>query len=314
MLICRADTTLEFAGASQLPIALGHLYTSGTPNKKGDTPVTSNGSFSTHNPAVAAAEQRTHSTIFLSKPAGGTDIPPTDFLAQQHPSNLIRQALKALPRQLITDKLLDYYFDECSWTNRSYYKPYFDAEYQAFWAHMYIGGQPELVDPAWLALVFAQCALAYVEPTWTEPRGSDRPVRRARAMPANFLDGESEAIVRALPEQFFKASQICLDAACWTARPQFRVLQTLCLYGPFVWFTASRNEGIVWLSSAIRISQLLGIHRLGNDQETMPEWEDLAFPTGPSSLKRQLCARVWYNLMFLDAMYTSSKDHATCMF
>ena len=122
------------------------------------------------------------------------------------------------------------------------------------------------------------------------------------------------SIVVALPDQFFKASQICLAAANWSSRPQFRVLQTLCLYGPFIWFTANRNEGLVWLAGAVRVAQLLGIHRMGDKQEDMPPWNDLAFPTGPSSIKRQLCVRVWHNLMFLDATYSSSRDNANCEF
>ena len=119
--------------------------------------------------------------------------------------------------------------------------------------------------------------------------------RSARAMPPSTLAGEDINIVRALPEQFHKASQLCLTAAKWQLRPQFRVLQTLALYGPYVWYTANRNEGVVWLAGAVRIAQLLGIHRLGSDQATMPDWDDLAFPTGPSSVKRQLCARGWYS-------------------
>lgn len=82
----------------------------------------------------------------------------------------------------------------------------------------------------------------------------------------------------------------------------------------YVWFSANRNEGLVTLAAAMRIAQVLGLGSLGEDQKTMPPWEDLAFPTGPSVLKRQLCCRVWAHLCFLDNTFSSLKSMTCCSF
>lgn len=82
----------------------------------------------------------------------------------------------------------------------------------------------------------------------------------------------------------------------------------------YVWFSANRNEGLVTLAAAMRIAQVLGLGSLGEDQKTMPPWEDLAFPTGPSVLKRQLSCRVWAHLCFLDNTFSSMKSMTCCKF
>lgn len=43
----------------------------------------------------------------------------------------------------------------------------------------------------------------------------------------------------------------------------------------------------------------------------MPEWDDLAFPTGPSSIKRQMCCHVWHMLGFLDASFASERERSS---
>lgn len=80
----------------------------------------------------------------------------------------------------------------------------------------------------------------------------------------------------------------------------------------YVWFLAKRNEGIVLLAGAVRIAQALGIDVLGEDQEIMPPWDDLAFPMGPSVLKRQLCCRVWAALQFVDNSLSAFDSSTRC--
>lgn len=66
------------------------------------------------------------------------------------------------------------------------------------------------------------------------------------------------------------------------------------------------------MAAAIRIAQLMELDRLGSHQEIMPKWDDLAFPTGPSSVKRQVCCRIFWNLMFLDAAWSTNKARPSC--
>lgn len=155
-------------------------------------------------------------------------------------------------------------------------------------------------------------------------------------MPQTYLSREDPAIVAILPDQFYMASKRCLELADWMIRPQFRILQSyiivvfffirakVLILNPtflyslsvtllYVWFSANRNEGLVLLASAMRIAQVLNLGSLGEDQKTMPPWEDLAFPTGPSVLKRQLSCRVWAHLCFLDNTFSSLRSMTCCM-
>lgn len=69
----------------------------------------------------------------------------------------------------------------------------------------------------------------------------------------------------------------------------------------------NRTEAVVTLASAMRIAQVLGLDSIGPEQTDMPSWEDLAFPCGPSALKRQLCLRVWRSLNYIDAVSSFPK-------
>lgn len=94
------------------------------------------------------------STIFLPSPLGLDDpVPTTDFLRETSKTTRLKTVLKALPRKEITDQLL-VYFQELAWITRVIHYPYFDAEYAAFWQHLSSGGDPALVDPAWMAILF----------------------------------------------------------------------------------------------------------------------------------------------------------------
>lgn len=54
-----------------------------------------------------------------------------------------------------------------------------------------------------------------------------------------------------------------------------------------------------WLSPAIRLAQLLGLHKLGNDPTVMPV-DDPAFPPGRSAIKRETAKRIWSYLLTSD--------------
>ena len=51
--------------------------------------------------------------------------------------------------------------------------------------------------------------------------------------------------------------------------------------------------------------QLLGLHRLANDDSGMPA-DDLALPTGSSVMKRQLAYRLWLCLLSADMMASAT--------
>lgn len=70
-------------------------------------------------------------------------------------ANQIRQVLKALPRRHITVALVRFYDDEMNWVSKAIYMPYFHRELEEFWEYVEKGVEYEMVDPAWLALLFS---------------------------------------------------------------------------------------------------------------------------------------------------------------
>ena len=137
-------------------------------------------------------------------------------------------------------------------------------------------------------------------------------------------------LIEVLFEQFFRASKRCLDIAQWTTKPQFRVLMwsvviyllsvslahflspSLLSYINILFYSLEVTEGLIWQPAAMRLAELLGIHKLGSDPTTMPTWDDLAFPTGPSFRKRQLCCRAWHALLFTDGLFSLDFGFSTC--
>jgi hypothetical protein len=77
--------------------------------------------------------------------------------------------------------------------------------------------------------------------------------------------------LRALPETFFQASQRALAIAEWESIPRIRSIQTIVLFTQYLQL-CSANRGqpsqlVTWLSGAIRIAQVLGLHLLGSNPE-----------------------------------------------
>jgi hypothetical protein len=73
--------------------------------------------------------------------------------------------------------------------------------------------------------------------------------------------------------------------------------------------SSSGQQGrfVSWFASAIRIAQRMGLHRLGDDPETMPP-DDPALPHGKNSLKREMAVRLFHMLVFNDSLLSDSKQ------
>lgn len=61
----------------------------------------------------------------------------------------------------------------------------------------------------------------------------------------------------------------------------------------------------VWLSAAIRVCQLLGLHRLGKDPNTMPVG-DPGLPREKCLMRREIAKRVWAFCLSHDYMFCHS--------
>ena len=53
----------------------------------------------------------------------------------------------------------------------------------------------------------------------------------------------------------------------------------------------------VWFGAAVPLARQLGLDRLEDAADSMPAADDLAFPTGPTAIKRQLGRQLWHWLV-----------------
>ncbi|KAM0754833.1 hypothetical protein T439DRAFT_297225 [Meredithblackwellia eburnea MCA 4105] len=188
----------------------------------------------------------------------------------------------------VLDWLLSNYFSRADWGWHLHHKPTFMAEYDAF-TDLVIQGRRDEIDPLWLAAFCMTLCLS-----------------------VNSLDGKvesplvtiTERDLETLPWKFFEAAQGSLECGDWTGKPRIRTLQAIVLFAPFLLFAGMPSTGErhqTYLGAAIRISQQLGLHKLGSDPTTMPV-EDYALPPGVNSLRREIPIRLFYTLLFLDYM------------
>lgn len=112
--------------------------------------------------------------------------------------------------------------------------------------------------------------------------------------------------IQELPRVWLAAYDEALAASHWIDRPQVRVIQAILLRACYrqPYSTRQTNSSFyVWLSIAVRNCQLLGLHRLGSNPQTMPK-DDAAWPQPACCLKRELAKRIWSFAQTLDWLYS----------
>ncbi|ORY90732.1 hypothetical protein BCR35DRAFT_349666 [Leucosporidium creatinivorum] len=236
-------------------------------------------------------------TILLSSKAHGRSV----FLSRaQNQSNL----LDCLPERAVSEALVAEFFGDIGWIYNVLHQPTFVAETLELWDAVSTGCASR-VDPAWLATYYI--VLAWAVSTLGPTRSKD------------VLRCYPDAEVKILPESWIAASEQALTAADWAGKPQVRCIQAIFLklalqrtaptdIAPSL---SSASGFYVWLSAAIRLSQLLGLHRLGADPSTMPPL-DPAFPVHACSLRRELAKRIWTQLCSFDLLFCSGASIGQC--
>ena len=87
----------------------------------------------------------------------------------------------------------------------------------------------------------------------------------------------------------------------------------MILFGQYIQiFSQSGQTGryLNWFSSAVRVAQRLGLHRLGSNSQVMPP-DDPALPPGSNSLKRETAVRLFHHLVNIDT-YLSDSPSLRC--
>ncbi|GAA5924076.1 uncharacterized protein JCM15063_005540 [Sporobolomyces koalae] len=195
-----------------------------------------------------------------------------------------------LPTSALAHQLVMAYFEDVSWFYSILHPPAFLAEFERF-EEMLMSGRHYQVDVAWLGIFFAVLSL-----------GLDG----AQSLQIDSLPLKSKAETSAA---WYAASLRLFHMSNWPDKPQFRQVQLVALYGQLNLTSGGGTDmgGFMsYLAIGIRIAQKLRLHQLGTDPQTMPP-DDIAYPKGKNSVKRQTAIRVWGIIAFLDIVTANNK-------
>ncbi|KAJ7301613.1 hypothetical protein DFH08DRAFT_993347 [Mycena albidolilacea] len=229
-------------------------------------------------------------SIFL-----GTATPKRSVLQGSQSEN--EPFLKSLPDKPVSDALVQLFLSDIAWIYQILHGPTFLDECRQLWSGIE-QGTDHLIDPAWFACYFMVLAWAASS-------------LNASNMPA-ALRHYPAADVAGLPRVWSRTAELALHASCWAAKPQLRAVQAILLKisyeRPGSQSADDAAEGtsfFVWLAAATRICQLLGLHRLGSDPNTMPA-DDPALPAQPCLLKRELAKRIFFFCLVHDWIFVTA--------
>ncbi|KAK9893613.1 hypothetical protein P389DRAFT_114074 [Cystobasidium minutum MCA 4210] len=240
-----------------------------------------------HATAGLLATQITRAPLLHKLPTAGQQV----TLGRQL---VMTELINALPPPDLGDFLVHEYLHSTDWVYKVFHRSLFLDEVQQLWLCVRSGNTTD-IDPAWLALFFMVLS-------W--PANTDL-VRRA--VPA--LYNLSVKDLEAMAEKWKYCAEQALHLSDWAAVPQMRVLQALCLImnyqdGKCAYPAAGNTAFYIWLSSAVRIAQIMKLDRA---EEQNDAWlsDDPAFPPGQSGIKQEICRRVWCLLLISDWVFNS---------
>ncbi|KAJ7471415.1 hypothetical protein B0H11DRAFT_2039851 [Mycena galericulata] len=229
-------------------------------------------------------------SIFL-----GAAPPKRSVLQGTHSEN--DTFLRSLPDKDVSDTLVHIFLTDISWIYPILHGPTFLDECRQLWSAVE-KGTDHVIDPAWFACYFMVLAWAASS-------------LNALNMPT-ALQHYPASDVASLPEVWCRAGEVALQASSWAAKPQLRAVQAILLKisydRPGSQSAGDADEGtsfFVWLAAATRICQLLGLHRLGSDPNTMPP-NDSALPAQPCLLKRELAKRLFFYCLVHDWIFVTA--------
>ncbi|KAI5480083.1 C6 transcription factor [Pseudohyphozyma bogoriensis] len=210
-------------------------------------------------------------------------IPQADVLKER--MRAIERVYPILPNRPTAAVLVNRYFEEFDWVHPVVYKPSFLAEFDYYWGMVEAGRQKE-VCPIWLAQYCMILSLAL--------DGFNLSTTQLVHSPPSFDSS--------LAFKLYQAAQRLLHLGDWHGTPQARSITTAILItqaGQFSAVGGQLTKFMGWLGGAIRIAQVLGLHKLGDDPEVMPV-DDPSWPAGKNSVKRQSGLRIFAALLFMD--------------
>ncbi|GAA5903307.1 fungal specific transcription factor domain-containing protein [Sporobolomyces salmoneus] len=199
---------------------------------------------------------------------------------------VLEDLYSGLPPKPKMDFLIQYYFTNVSWFWLPYHTPTFLSEYEVFHQLWREGRQLE-IDPLWLAVLFLTLAISANSIDYLPP-GSDFTHEELTGMFSRYFEDGRAAID-------------CGDGYGTFAR--IRTIQATVLLGPLALNSGDPGRVdilIPYVAASVRLSQQLGLDKLGSDPTVMPTCQDPALPPGSCSLRREIALKAFHGLCHID--------------
>ncbi|KAK5127779.1 hypothetical protein LTR85_004895 [Meristemomyces frigidus] len=182
--------------------------------------------------------------------------------------------------------VLEYHRQWLVWTYNFIHWPYFIEECQVYWSEGIVK------EKAWVALYYAMLCVGL------HHMSTDQRIQ---------LGVPTES---GLTERLYRQCLSSLSDAQYVGVHSLRSVQAICLLVLCAHDFDGSNNLTVLLSSAIRIAQALGIHRLGPDALTSKSPEDMLQREISKSIWMFLTTQDWFLIPFSSA-YSISPRHCT---
>ncbi|KAH6638453.1 hypothetical protein C7974DRAFT_356858 [Boeremia exigua] len=204
-----------------------------------------------------------------------------------------------LPSQIQIRELVSYHNTYILWYHGSYSSLTFDEDLREFLVNFHGDVRHPDADAQWLALLFAiltgslACAPSGIRQSW------------------GFQDSESLVLAR----HWYEASILCLNAGNYLERHSINAVEAIATLTIAAHILGRSNSQSILLSSAGRIAQSLGLHRLNADERSSKE--QLRKKEAGRRVFNQLCTQDWFQIPFsesysLNPHFISTRKPANC--
>ncbi|KAM0750481.1 hypothetical protein T439DRAFT_326448 [Meredithblackwellia eburnea MCA 4105] len=205
----------------------------------------------------------------------------------------VAKVLVDFPEKEMSLYLVRKYYEDFDWIHHLVFQRTFEAELERYW-EMHAEGRETEIDPLWFSLYAMIIALSLDG-------------LRTRSLPGD--EGWFQDFPASYALRWYAAAQRLLILGDWLGTPQVRSILTVILLGQYIQissFGGQANRFLGWLSGAVRIAQVLGLHNLGDNPEVMPP-DDPCWPPGSNAVKRESALRIFGVLIFMDWLAATTR-------
>ncbi|KAJ5650235.1 uncharacterized protein N7484_003958 [Penicillium longicatenatum] len=223
----------------------------------------------------------------LNSPA---DPPQLRFTDDASSLPLLQLLLPEPPTLL---RMVNYHCECLLWYHSAFHGRIFLEEVDRFLKQHHGCIDNQQIDLQWVALLFAvlagtmTCAPRPVSTSW----------------------GFEHLERTNLAHRFFKAALVCLNLADFTARHSLYGIECIATMTISAHLLGHSNSHSVKLASAVRISQSLGMHRLGEEIDGHPK--SLVRREIGRRLWTELCIQDWFSIPFSESYLIHRRDFNT---